>query len=228
MTRPSNKLFSPSYSFAATRDPFSRQTEYYLSVGLNSGLKESDFERKKLNLVIVLDNSGSMGEDFNQYYYDGRGQRIDAYDGEGIHRLTKMNSANESVVAILDQLKDGDRFAIVLFNSNALLAQPMGFVSNTDMRHVKNSVFNINAGGSTNLVAGIDMATGLFRNLREVSSYEYENRMIILTDAQPNTGDISSSGILQKIKSNAAGRIYTTFIGIGVIQFSANRRNNQD
>ena len=59
---PTNKLYSPSYSSAVTRDPLSHQTEYYLSVGLNSGLKESDFQRKKLNLTIVLDDSGSMGE----------------------------------------------------------------------------------------------------------------------------------------------------------------------
>ena len=37
---PADKLYSPSYSFAVTRDPFSGQTEYYLSVGLNSGLKD--------------------------------------------------------------------------------------------------------------------------------------------------------------------------------------------
>src|SRR3972149_4763784 len=56
-TAPTNKLFSPSYSYAGTRDPFSRQIEYYLSVGLNSGLRQEDFARKKLNLAIVLDIS---------------------------------------------------------------------------------------------------------------------------------------------------------------------------
>jgi Ca-activated chloride channel family protein len=211
-----NKLFSPSYSYAVTRDPLSQQTEYYLSVGLNSGLKEEDFQRKKLNLVIVLDISGSMTSPYDQYYYDQFGQVQDAYAGEGIARLTKMESAKDAVVSILNQLEDYDRFAIVVFNSNASLKKPMGLVRDADMRSIKNSVLDLNAGGSTNLSAGMDKATEQFYNLREVNSYEFENRIIILTDAQPNTGDISSSGMMGTVKRNAEGRIYTTFIGIGV------------
>ena len=42
------KLFCPSYSRAISADPFSGADEYYLTVGLNSGIKESDFSRKKL------------------------------------------------------------------------------------------------------------------------------------------------------------------------------------
>ena len=64
------KLFCPSYSAAVSKDPFSGTPEYYLNVGLNSNIKQSDFKRKKLNLVVVLDISDSMGEQFNRYYYD--------------------------------------------------------------------------------------------------------------------------------------------------------------
>ncbi|MDD5704247.1 MAG: VWA domain-containing protein, partial [Dehalococcoidales bacterium] len=213
---PTNKLFSPSYSYAVTRDPLSGQAEYYLSVGLNSGMKESDFQRKKLNLVILLDNSGSMGEAYNQYYYDRFGQPVDAYAEEGINRRSKMQSAAESVVSILEQLRSDDRFAIVTFNSNASVPKPMGLVDRTDMRDVKNRVLDIGAGGGTNLSAGMELAARQFKGLREVDSYEYENRIIVLTDAQPNTGDYSGSGLLSMAERNAAGRIYTTFIGIGV------------
>jgi Ca-activated chloride channel family protein len=213
---PSNKLFSPSYSFAVTRDPLSQQTEYYLSVGLNSGLQQSDFQRKKLNLVIVLDNSGSMGEVFNQYYYDGTGKQVDAYAGEGINRLRKIDSAEEAISSILDQLNPDDQFGVVLFNSGASIVKPMGPVNRTNMADIKSRIMDINAGGSTNLAQGFDLATQQFRNLREVSSYEYENRIIILTDAQPNTGDYSASGIMDRVNLNAQSRIYSTFIGIGV------------
>ena len=125
-TEPARKLYSPSYSFAVTRDPISRQTEYYMSVGLNSGLKQSDFDRKTLNLVVVLDTSGSMNENYNQYYYDGSGKQVDAYFDEGLLHKTKMQSAAESVVSILDQLREGDRIALVSFNSRAFLDKPMG------------------------------------------------------------------------------------------------------
>jgi len=55
-----DELFCPSYAAAITNDPFSGETEYYLSVGLNSNLKASDFERKKLNLV-----EGHGGDEWN-------------------------------------------------------------------------------------------------------------------------------------------------------------------
>jgi Ca-activated chloride channel family protein len=213
---PTNKLYSPSYSTAVTRDPLSGQTEYYLSVGLNSGLKESDFQRKKLNLVIVLDISGSMGEAYNQYYYDRNGNPVDAYAEEGIHHMNKMQSANESVVSILNQLRWDDQFAMVTFNSEAFLNRPMGLVGDANMTAVKNQVLDIYSGGSTNLSAGLKLATRQFDGLSELNSYEYENRIMVLTDAQPNTGDYSSSGLLGIMKNNAERRIYTTVIGIGV------------
>ncbi len=129
---------------------------------------------------------------------------------------TKMSSATESVVSILNQLGNDDRFAIVEFNSNAFLVKPMGPVNQTDMRSVKNTVLNITAGGSTNLAAGMDMATQQLNSFYEINNYEYENRIIILSDAQPNTGDYSSSGLFNMAQRNAGNRIYTTFIGIGV------------
>jgi Ca-activated chloride channel family protein len=216
MQETTNKLYSPSYSFAVTRDPLSRQTEYYLSVGLNSGIRQEDFERKKLNLVIVLDSSGSMGEQYNQYYYDRFGKQQDAYEGEGITRLSKMESADSAVVNILNQLEDYDRFAIVTFDSKASLLKPMGLVGKTDMGNIKDNVLDIRAGGNTNLSAGMNMGLSQFKNFLEVDSYEYENRMIILTDAQPNTGQLSLNDLSNIMYDNAENRIYTTFIGVGV------------
>ena len=66
----SKYLFSPSYSLAISKDPISLKNEYYMTVGLNSNIKQSDFKRKKLNLVVVLDISGSMSSPFYSYYYD--------------------------------------------------------------------------------------------------------------------------------------------------------------
>jgi len=211
-----NKLFSPAYAYAVTRDPLSHQTEYYLSIGLNSGLKESDFQRKKLNLVIVMDISGSMGEEFNRYYYDNTGNLRDIYADEGISRARKIDSARQAAVDILDQLHTSDRFAIVQFNSNASTLVSMGLVGETDMNSVRNRVFNIIAGGSTNLEAGLNAALRQFKGMYELNNYEYENRIIVLTDAEPNTGDYSTTGLWNIVRDNAASRIYTTFIGVGV------------
>lgn len=214
ITRTCNKLFYPSYSYAVTRDPISEKTEYYLAVGLNSGLREEDFQRKKLNLVIVLDKSGSMGSEFNQYYYDGNGKRIDAYEGEA--KQSKIRCATKATVSILDQLRPDDRFAIVLFDEEAVVLKLMGLVSRTDMSSVEDDVLSVTAEGSTHLMADIDLATDQFHNLFELNSYEYENRIIVLTDAQPNTGDFTAYGLSSALRQNANRRIYTTIIGVGV------------
>ena len=54
----SEYLFSPSYSCSISKDPISFKNEYYITVGLNSNIKQSDFHRKKLNLIVLLDISG--------------------------------------------------------------------------------------------------------------------------------------------------------------------------
>jgi len=213
-TEECQKLFCPSYTYAVTRDPFSGEEEYYLAVGLNSGMKESDFQRKKLNLVVVLDISGSMSSPFDRYYYDQFGKKIEL-TGEGTGK-DKIEIATEAVVALLDHLNDDDRFGMVLFNSNAFLAKPMNLVGETDMKAIKDHILEISAGGSTNLDAGMRMATGMHDELTDVDPSEYENRIIFLTDAMPNVGDTSEQGLLGMTGKNADNRVYTTFIGIGV------------
>ncbi|UCC16471.1 MAG: VWA domain-containing protein [Dehalococcoidales bacterium] len=209
-----NELFCPAYSYALTDDPFSGKQEYYLSVGLNSGMKESDFKRKKLNLVIVLDISGSMKSPFDVYYYDnfGNRQQIPAEEAN----TEKIEIATESIVALLDHLNEDDLFGMVLFNNNARIAKPLNPVEITDMDAIKDHILEITAHGGTHLSAGMEIATGLFEELTHVNLNEYENRIIFLTDAMPNIGETSSTGLLGMTEDNAGNRIHTTFIGIGL------------
>lgn len=214
-TKTCEKLFCPSYTDAVTEDPFSRDEEYYLSVGLNSGIKESDFKRKKLNLVIVLDISGSMGSSFNKYYYDRFGKRVENEDRSLIPK-SKMKVANEAVVELLDHLRSDDRFGMVLFESRAHVAKPLNMVGDTDMYAIKDHILEITDSGGTNMEAGYKAGTGLFDEYLDSDPLEYENRIIFLTDAMPNTGQISEEGLFGLADGNAEKGIYTTFIGIGV------------
>ncbi len=209
-----NKLFSPAYAYAVSKDPFSGATEYYLSVGLNSGMKESDFARKKLNLVIVLDISDSMNGNFNSYYYDPSGGRSSAYEGEGWG--SKVSVAKDTIVALLDHLNSEDRVGIVAFNDRAYVAEKLNRIWEGDTEGLKRRILNIGASGSTNLSAGMVTATDLLRECANSDPSEYENRIIFLTDAMPNTGDFSENGLLGIARNNAKNRIYSTFIGVGV------------
>jgi hypothetical protein len=68
----------------------------------------------------------------------------------------------------------------------------------------------------TNFQAGIDAGgaqlTGC-TTCMEANASAVENRIIFLTDAQPNAGDDSESGLVARVKALSADGIYTTIIG---------------
>jgi len=216
-TEACQKLFCPSYSYALSKDPLSEEDEYYLQVGLNSGIKEADFQRKKLNLVIVLDISGSMGSPFNKYYYDQFGNRELREQEEDVDAgKSKMEIASKAVVGLLDHLNEDDRFGMVLFDDDAYLAKPISEVGETDMNAIKGHILEIQDRGGTNMEAGMEKGTALFDKYLDADQEEYENRIIFLTDAMPNRGATSEQGLLGITGSNADNKVYTTFIGVGV------------
>lgn len=206
-------LFYPSYSTAISKDPISEKNEYYMTVGLNSNIKEEDFKRKKLNLVVVLDISGSMSSPFNSYYYDNNTEKENE---DTDSNKSKMEIANESVNILIDQLNEDDRYGMVLFESSAYKAKPLNLVKDVDMEAIKDHVLDIEAIGGTNFEAGYSEATDLFDEYKDANSDEYENRIIVLTDAMPNTGSTSKNSLLSMVEQNSNDGIYTTFIGIGV------------
>ena len=204
-----DEMFYPSYSTAVSNDPISDEEEYYLSVGLNSNIKESDFQRKKLNLVILLDISSSMDASFSEYYYD-----LD--DDSDDESKSKMQLAEESLNILIDQLNDDDSLGIVLFESSAHLAKPLNLVGDVDMEAIKEHILEVEATGGTNFENGYIEATELFEEYGLTDSDEYENRIIVITDAMPNYGTTTKEGLLEYVEENADDGIYTTFIGVGV------------
>ena len=207
-------LFFPTYSTARSKDPFSGKEETYMTVGLNSNIKEEDFSRKKLNLLVLLDISGSMSSPFYSYYYDNPleyNKNDEEYSNE-----SKMKLADKAVCTLLDQLKQDDKFGLVTFESNAKTEQKIEEVSKLDLDSLKNKILKITNKGGTNFSAGYIQATSEFEKFQNASKDEYENRIIILTDAMPNEGDYGNNSLMGLVKNNATSGIYTTFIGIGV------------
>ena len=204
-TQECKALFCPSYSSAVSPDPISGKKEYYLSVGLNSGLQAQDLKRKKLNLVVVLDISGSMTNRF--------GNAKQLLDDDS---LSKMELAKKSLIAMTKHLKDEDRFGVVLFNNRAELAKPLSLVGETDMDAIRGHITKISANGGTNMEAGFQLGAELFGDMENWDTSEYENRVIFLTDAMPNVGATGSGELTELIGNYADKRIYTSFLGIGL------------
>jgi Ca-activated chloride channel family protein len=204
------ELFCPSYSLALSSNIYTNKDEYYISVGLDSGVDVSKFKRDKLNLVVVLDVSGSMSSGFNRYYYDGK------HSHKKIK--SKMQVANETIVNMLKHLKDDDRLAIVLFDNRAYRVKPFRSVKTTDMKAISKHILDIKSMGGTNWSAGYKAALEYFDG---VSKDGYENRIIFITDAMPNMGELKKDRLFGMSKSAAKRGIHTTFLGVGV-DFNAN------
>ncbi len=211
-------LFKPSCSWAVLRNPLTESLDSFVSVGLRANLDTSSIKRKKLNLVVVLDISGSMSSGFHSYYYD---QSLPENERNRImedpdRNATKMQIAAKSLVEMLGHLKDDDRFGMVLFNSGSFVAKPLRAVGQTNMPAIKRHILDIVPWGGTFMEAGMRLGRSLLAGVENADPEQYENRIIFLTDAMPNIGMISRDSLLELAQTYAAERVYTTFIGVGI------------
>ena len=202
------RLFCPSYSTAVTRDPLSNDTERFVTVGLNSGLSKADFQRKPLNVVVVVDTSGSMESQFDDYYYDG-GEKKQVEENQ-----PKMDAAGDAVVSMLGHLNDDDRVGVVGYDNTARTVQGLQRVSEIDRGDLRSDVRGLHADGGTNLDAGMSEAHEMLAE--HAGNSERETRVIYVTDAMPNLGDTSGNSLESRMRSYANEGIHTTFVGVGV------------
>eukprot|EP01084_Bolivina_argentea_P110669 197563_1 len=223
---PDVNLFYPSYCYGKSKRVFNdnnnnnnddekkqfEEYDYYMTVGLNSNIKMSEFKRKKLNLVIVLDKSGSMSSQFDA-----------EYSGYSSTSKTKMIVANEAVIGLLSLLNKDDRFGILTFNDSAQIIQSISFIRDINLNVLNKKILNIGAGGGTNFEVGFKQALELYEmlNISQEDQLIYDNRIIYLTDACPNIGDTNPKSLMNMVKNatninDNIGRIYTSFIGVGL------------
>eukprot|EP01026_Neomeris_dumetosa_P070361 TRINITY_DN701_c0_g2_i14.p1 TRINITY_DN701_c0_g2~~TRINITY_DN701_c0_g2_i14.p1 ORF type:complete len:623 (-),score=95.56 TRINITY_DN701_c0_g2_i14:340-2208(-) len=196
------QLFCAKYSGSITSDPLfpSTKKDFYLGIGLESGQKAATFKRKDLDLVVVLDVSGSMGEKFGQY------------DGSSSKDLTKIDVAKQAIKNMMKHLTPSDKMAVVTFAISAKVQVDLEFVTPRFVSVAGSKVDSIGVGGKTNLEDGLNVAAGLMqRDIRE-------NRLIVITDANANSGEYSEQGLATIISdlANAADPIYTSLIGVGL------------
>ena len=203
-------LFQPTWSAGRSRNPLSGLDETFLAVGLESNLDQKSFSRPPLNLMIVLDVSGSMAGGFSEYYYDGSS----AADPE--ESSDKLDVACRSINALIDHLRPVDRLGMLIFDSRARLAKPLFPVGATDVPAIKQHILDLLPGSATNMEDGLHKALEQFHLLRPTDRAGRENRVIFLTDAMPNCGMVEDEGLVAMAREAAAEGIHLTFIGVGL------------
>ncbi len=156
------------------------------------GLKGKDIPkelRKPSNLVFLIDISGSM---------------------EPANRLALLK---KSLLTLTDNLGANDTISIITFNESA--KEVLAPTSGSDKVIIKAAINSLQAGGSTNGGAGIELA---YSNAEANLDKDRNNRVILATDGEFNTGGFQNQAQLEQlIVSKRSTGIYLTVLGFGEV-----------
>jgi Ca-activated chloride channel homolog len=137
------------------------------------------------NVVFVLDRSGSM-----------EGQKIE--------------QAREALAFVLNNLREGDRFNVVVYDSSVETFRPELQVFNSETRAAAIGFVNgIYAGGSTNISGALSTGLAQFKDA-EGPSY-----LLFLTDGLPTVGETNEAKLVAESKQANPGKVRVISFGVG-------------
>jgi Ca-activated chloride channel family protein len=154
------------------------------------GLKAPEIEDAKVparNLVFLLDVSGSMMDE------------------------NKLPLLKRAMNLLVEEMRPQDRVAIAVYAGNSGLALPSTTGSNKDT--IRSAILNLEAGGSTNGAAGIQLAY-------DVATQNFIkggiNRVILCTDGDFNVGTTSEGDLTRLIEEKREKGVFLTVLGFGM------------
>ena len=147
-----------------------------LRVDLAATVETASTQRPPLNLALVIDRSGSMGD-------------------EG-----KFDYAMQAARLVIENLSERDVVSVVAFNQEAVVLSPAGPAVNR--RFLDHRLDEIFPDGWTNLSAGLLEA---FAQLHVEASDGQTKRVIVLTDGKANRG-VTAPGKLRRLVESARRR----------------------
>jgi Ca-activated chloride channel homolog len=160
----------------------------FVGLGFDSNINAESWRREPLNLMAVVDRSGSM---------TGR----------------PIESVKAALRAVVDQLADGDRLGIAIYGTNSLVhLQPTAVAGNKEK--LIEAINAIAIDGSTNMEAGLKI--GYDAAFAEAARFGGKTRVMLFTDEQPNTGRTDAASFMGMAMEASRRGIGLTTIGVGV------------
>jgi Ca-activated chloride channel family protein len=144
-----------------------------------------------VNLVFLVDTSGSMSEP------------------------NKLPLLKRAFRMLVDKLGPNDRIAIVAYAGSAGLVLPSTPLS--DKAAVLGAIDRLEAGGSTNGGAGIDLA---YKVAAEHFLRGGVNRVLLATDGDFNVGTTSTDALVSLIQDKAKTGVFLSVLGFGMGNFN--------
>ena len=151
-------------------------------------------KRPKLNLVFLLDVSGSMSS------------------------WNKLPLVKDGMTKLLDGLKPGDRVAIVTYaNGTDVALEP---TLGSEKQKIEKVILSLNAMGGTAGGEGIQKAYAL---ARQNFDPEAVNRIVLCTDGDFNIGMIGNDELQTLIETEAKSGVFLTVLGFGMGNYQDDR-----
>ena len=123
--------------------------------------------------------------------------------------------AKDALLMSLDKLKANDMLSIVLFDHETQVFLEPTVFGEVDLKALKTRIKEIRPRGATNLAKGLKEGYRLVENAqKKFHTSHYENRVLLLTDANTNTGEVQKDSFLKITRSYGEKNIGLTTIGI--------------
>src|SRR5262249_41755723 len=127
----------------------------------------------------------------------------------------KLDSTKLALHSIVDQLDEGDRVTLVSFSDDARIEVPATTADEGGKLSLHDAITNLHTEGGTNIEAGLSLGYQQV-GVDNDGFGGHEDRVMLLTDAQPNIGVTETGSFVDMVNAGADAGIGISVFGVGL------------